>query len=191
MAKDLNHVIVIGRLVRPPEIKYTPKGIPVTKFSIANNADFTQGNELKKLTNFFDVTVWGNQAINCEKYLKKGNQVAIQGSLRQNTWVDQATGKNQSKIEIVADSVQFLTPPSGGQPGGSSSEGNYQNYSANNNNASTYSGTGNYNKPQNNANTQPPPKDFIPNPWNDSYDNNSYEEPFSDGSGNPDDDIPF
>lgn len=109
MSKDLNHVVIIGRLVGDPQIKYTPNGTAVTKFSIANNDSFTTNNETKEYANFFDVVVWGNQAINCEKYLKKGSQVAIDGNLKQNRWKDQV-GNNRSKVEIVANRVQFLTP---------------------------------------------------------------------------------
>lgn len=113
MAKDLNYVVIIGRLVRDPETKYTASGTAITKFSIANNDTYMQNNERKEHTNFFDINVWGNQAINCEKYLKKGNQVAVSGYLRQNRWQDQ-NGQARSKIEITANSVQFLTPAGGG-----------------------------------------------------------------------------
>ena len=112
MAKDLNHVVLIGRLVKLPEIKYTSSGKAVAKFSIANNDSYTQGDERKEYANFFDITVWGNQAINCEKYLKKGSQVAINGVLRQNRWQDKTSGQTRSKIEITANSVQFLSSAS-------------------------------------------------------------------------------
>lgn len=115
MAKDLNHVVMIGRLVRDPETKYTPSGVAVTKFSIANNDMFTRNNERVEHVNFFDVNVWGAHAVNCEKYLKKGSQVAIDGYLRQNRWEDQ-NGQTRSKVEITANNVQFLTPA--GQGGG-------------------------------------------------------------------------
>jgi len=122
MAKDINQVTIIGRLVRDPEIRYTSSGTPVTKFSIANNNTFVQNNERKDDVSYFDINVWGNQAVNCEKYLKKGSQVAIIGSLRQNRWNDKTTGQTRSKVEITANSVQFLTPVQGGGPSGSFSE---------------------------------------------------------------------
>lgn len=106
--RDLNVLIIIGRLVKDPEIKYTASGTPIAKFAIANNASYIQNGEKKELTNFFDVNVWGNQAVNCEKYLKKGSQVAIEGYIRQNRWTDNATGKTASKVEITANSVQFI-----------------------------------------------------------------------------------
>jgi single-strand DNA-binding protein len=167
MARDLNQVIIIGRLTRDPEIKYTSTGTPVTKFSIANNAGYNQGNEKKDVVNFFDINVWGNQAENCSKYLKKGSQVAIDGHLRQNRWVDQATGKNVSKVEIVANSVQFLTS------GGQKTDGQPQNYS----------GPVNQNPSDEN-------KTFIPNPWNDSANETTIDGSFLQGE-DKDDDIPF
>ncbi|MBN2546955.1 MAG: single-stranded DNA-binding protein [Spirochaetes bacterium] len=115
MARDLNQVFLIGRLVKDPEIKYTSSGTPVTKFSIANNSTFTQNNDKKEYVNYFDVNVWGNQAVTCEKYLKKGKQVAIVGVLRQNRWNDKTSGQTKSKVEITAFSIQFLTPMSGAQ----------------------------------------------------------------------------
>ena len=174
MARDLNQVIIIGRLVRDPEIKYTSTGTPITKFSIANNAGYTQGNEKKDIVNFFDINVWGNQAENCSKYLKKGSQVAVDGHLRQNRWVDQATGKNVSKVEIVANSVQFLST-------GQRMDGQQQNYSQQVNQ--------NY---QNNNQQQAgydDNKNFIPNPWNDNGSDPSIDESFL--TEDKDDDIPF
>lgn len=109
MSNDLNQISIIGRLVREPEIRYIANGTPITKFSIANNTVFMQNNEKKEMVNYFDIIVWGNQAINCEKYLKKGSQVAIVGSLRQNRWTDKTSGQNRSKVEITANVVQFLT----------------------------------------------------------------------------------
>lgn len=107
MTKDLNCVILIGRLVRNPEIKYTAASIAITKFSIANNESFMQSNERKEYVNFFDIVVLGNQAVNCEKYLKKGRQVVIEGRIRQNRWTDKS-GKNKSKVEVMAANIQFL-----------------------------------------------------------------------------------
>jgi len=176
MARDLNQIIIIGRLVRDPEIKYTSTGTPVVKFSIANNAGFGQGNEKKEVVNYFDVNVWGNQAENCNKYLKKGSQVAVDGHLRQNRWTDQATGKTQSKVEIVANTIQFLTPASGQREGVSTQQTPQSNYS-NQNTAQT--------------STQKEQPNFNPNPWNDGSSSNSNEDPFSNGSDITDDDIPF
>lgn len=123
MAKDLNYVVLIGRLVKSPELKYTSSGMAVAKFSIACNDSYKQGEERKEYANYFDITVWNNQAINCEKYLKKGSQVAVNGVLRQNRWQDKQSGQTRSKIEITANSVQFLGK--GKSEGGDNSSSNY------------------------------------------------------------------
>lgn len=181
--RDLNQVILIGRLTKNPEIKYTAGGTPVTKFTLANNGgSFNQGNEKKEVVNFFDVTVWGNHALNCEKYLKKGSLVAIDGHLRQNRWTDQATGKSLSKVEVVANGVQFLTPASHNS-NDTSQQGN-QFVSKDQNIQS---------KPQNFNNNSSPKeqKGFISSPWDDTGSNfENYDDPFNNNS-NSDDDIPF
>lgn len=176
MSRDLNMVVIIGRLTQNPELKYTTGGIPVAKFSIANNTSYMQNNERKNYANFFDVTVWGNQAVNCEKYLKKGSQIAIEGHLRQNRWTDPTTNKTLSKIEIVANSIQFLTPISS----------NTESISQFQNNISSKQ-----NQQKNNSTIPNPFDDIDPNKNNagmdDSYDNNFQDDDF----GNGDDDIPF
>ena len=194
MAKDLNQVTLIGRLVKNPEIKYTTSGQPVAKFAIACNESYMQNNERKDVTSFFDIVVWGNQAVNCEKYLKKGNQAAISGKLRQNRWTDQATGKNLSKIEIIADSVQFLTAPSGsGQTQGQTVESPFVTAPQNNFQKPVQQ------QPVNTANKNPGNQgSFNPNPWNDNTNQNSgnnnadsgYDDSFS-APFEPQDDIPF
>ncbi len=184
MSRDMNLVVLIGRLVRDPEIRYTPSGTPVARFSIANGEKFKQNNEWKDYTNFFDIVVWGNQAVNCEKYLKKGSQVSIEGNLRQNRWNDQATNQARSKIEIVASSVQFLTQSnSASQPQSSS----YQNNTANTQQPAQ---TNPVSKP---VSQQPVQKaaDFTPDPWGDSNFSNSGEDYPSGRNFDSDDDIPF
>ncbi|HOJ63591.1 MAG TPA: single-stranded DNA-binding protein [Spirochaetota bacterium] len=170
--RDLNSVVIIGRLVQKPELKYTTNGIPIAKFSIANNTSYMQNNERKNYVNYFDLTVWGNQAINCEKYLKKGSLVAVEGHLRQNRWTDPTTNKTLSKVEIIANSVQFLTPVSS----------NAETISQFQNKVSSNS------KQQENGN--------INNPFDDIGNSNgiedSYDPGFSDDTFNGgDDDIPF
>lgn len=123
MARDINSVILIGRLCSAPQIKYTTSGQAVAKFSIACNDSYKQGEERKEYVSYLDINVWGNQAVNCEKYLQKGSQVAINGTLRQNRWQDKQSGQTRSKIEITANSVQFLGK--GKSEGGDNSPSNY------------------------------------------------------------------
>jgi len=128
MSNDLNNVVLIGRLTKDAEIKYTSTGKPVTKFSIANNSISNK----TEYVNYFDVNVWGVQAVNCEKYLKKGSKIVVTGSLRQNRWQDQSTGQVKSKVEINAFNVQFLGSKQNGQqqntqyPQNTQQPGNYQ-----------------------------------------------------------------
>jgi single-strand DNA-binding protein len=100
--KDLNNVTIIGRLVSDPELKYTTSGSALCNISIANNADFKD----QKHTNFFNVTIWSKLAENCSQYLKKGSQVMVTGSLKQETW--EKDGKKNSSVKIIAEQIQFL-----------------------------------------------------------------------------------
>lgn len=177
MSKDLNSVVLVGRLVKDPEVRYTPSGTPVARISIANGERIKQNNEWTDFTNFFDVTIWGNQASNCEKYLRKGSQIAINGSLRQNRWTDPATNQTRSRVEVIANSIQFLSPASG-----QNMQGGQVNYPQNNN-----SGVANMptqpSTPKNNG--------FIPDPWGDAGTPVSSDvgDPF--GGVDNIDDIPF
>jgi single-strand DNA-binding protein len=115
MASDINHVVLIGRLTRDSELKYTSGGAAVCKFSIAVNRTRKQGDEFVEEANFFDINLWGRQAEAIQKYLEKGKQVAVQGELRQDRW--EQNGQNRSKVEIRAFNVQLLGGPGGGSGG--------------------------------------------------------------------------
>jgi single-strand DNA-binding protein len=114
-----NRVILAGNLVRDPEIRYLPSGLSVTSFGIAVNSRYKQNNELKEDVSFFDIVVFGKLGENCAEYLSKGRPVLVEGRLRQRRW--ETEGVKRSKIEVVADGVQFLGGPkgSGAAEGGS------------------------------------------------------------------------
>jgi len=173
--RDLNFVIVIGRLTQNIELKYTGKGIPIAKFSIANNTFFVQNKEKKNYVNYFDIVVWGNQAINCERYLKKGSQVAVEGYLRQNRWTDSNTNKTVSKIEIISNSIQFLTPSS----------------SSNTTISSTFTGNNSQYQNGNQKTNITNPFDDISEKDNGMIDEDIYNNDFSDDNFGNEDDIPF
>jgi single-strand DNA-binding protein len=97
---DTNNITIIGRLTRDPETSYTKTNKQICKFSIANS----QGNDN---TSFFNIIAWEKTASTCEQYLKKGSQVAINGSLVQNRWQDE-NGQNRSAVQINAKGVQFI-----------------------------------------------------------------------------------
>jgi len=108
MAGDINSVTLVGRLTRDPELRHLPSGTPVLQLGLAVNG--RQKDEAGNWTdkpNFFDVKVFGNQAEMLANHLAKGRRVGIDGRLDWSSWEAQDGGK-RSKVEIVAQSVQFL-----------------------------------------------------------------------------------
>jgi len=116
-ASNINRVIITGNLTADPELRSLPSGTSVCKLRIAVNTRRKDGQsgEWVDKPNYFDVTVWGAQGENCARYLAKGRGAAIDGRLEWREWQDQQGNKRQG-VEIVADSVQFLSGPDG--PGG-------------------------------------------------------------------------
>ena len=103
----MNNVVLVGRLTRDPELKYIPgSGTPVTNFAIAVDREFT-GKDGKKETDFIDIQVWGKSAESCANYIEKGSLVAIQGSIRVDSYQDQE-GNNRKMTRVNANRVQFL-----------------------------------------------------------------------------------
>jgi single-strand DNA-binding protein len=131
---DLNHVVLIGRLTRDAELKYTANGQAVCKFSIAVNRRRKNGDQWEDEANFFDIVVWGRQGESLAQYLVKGKMVGVDGELRQDRW--QQDGQNRSKVEIVANYLQLL----GGGPN-SSGSGSYSSGAASSG-GDAYSGNG-------------------------------------------------
>jgi single-strand DNA-binding protein len=109
-ASNINRVILTGNLTFDPELRSLPSGTSVCKLRVATNTRRKNNatGEWEDKANYFDVTVWGAQGENCARYLSKGRPVAIDGRLEWSEWQDKETGKNRSKVEIVADTVQFL-----------------------------------------------------------------------------------
>ena len=104
----MNKVILVGNLTRDPELSETTNGIAVCRFAIAVSRDYA-GADGNRETDFFNITVWRGRAENCGKYLKKGNKVAIVGSL-QNRSYDDKDGVKRYVTDIIASEVEFLTP---------------------------------------------------------------------------------
>ncbi|MCL2180325.1 MAG: single-stranded DNA-binding protein [Treponema sp.] len=103
---DLNHVVLVGRLTRDAELKYTSNGQAVCKFSIAVNRRKKNGDQWEDEANYFDIVLWGKQGESLQSYLTKGKLIGVDGELRQDRW--QQDGQNRSKIEIIAGYVQLL-----------------------------------------------------------------------------------
>ena len=102
----MNKVVLIGRLTRDPELRYTGSNLPVATFSIAVNRPFSnQAGERE--ADFINSVVWRRQAENCKNYLTQGSQVAIEGRLQTRSYDDQ-NGQKRYITEVIADNVEFL-----------------------------------------------------------------------------------
>ncbi len=114
---DINHVVLVGRLVRDAQLKYTNSGLAICEFSIAINNRRKQGDEWVDEPNFFDVTLFGRQGEAIQRYLTQGKQVGVDGQLRQDRW-QTPEGQNRSKVSVVANNVMLLGSREGGSGGG-------------------------------------------------------------------------
>ena len=103
----LNDIKVIGNLVNDPEVRFTPKGTPVSNLSLGINETYTVDDEKRQITTFVDVQVWGPSAENLVKMVRKGQEIFVEGSLRQDRWQDKETGQNRAKVFIKAERWQF------------------------------------------------------------------------------------
>lgn len=103
----LNKVYVLGNLTRDPELKALPNGSKVTQFSLATNRVWKdQAGAKQEQVEYHNIVVFGRQAETSAEYLKKGQQVLIEGRIQTRSW-DGADGKKNYRTEIIADSVQF------------------------------------------------------------------------------------
>jgi single-strand DNA-binding protein len=108
MSGSVNKVILIGRLGKDPEVKYTPSGAPVAKFSLATDESFKdRTGEQQKRTEWHNIVAWNKLAEICGEYLTKGKQVYIEGSIRSRQYEDQA-GNKRTAYEIVARDMRML-----------------------------------------------------------------------------------
>ena len=131
----LNKVMVIGNLVRDPELRYTNNGTAVCSMRLAVNNKFrTREGEDREESCFVDVSAFGRQAELCDSYLQKGAPAYVEGRLQLDQWEDKTTGRNRSKLEINARQVQFLGAPGsrgsfqdGGEGAGAQTSGNGDN----------------------------------------------------------------
>ena len=106
----INRVILVGRITKDPDLKYTAQGTPVANFTLAVNRTFTN-QQGEKETDFINVVVWRRQAENAANYLKKGNLAGVDGRIQTRNYEGQ-DGKRIYVTEVLAESVQFLEPKS-------------------------------------------------------------------------------
>lgn len=101
----MNKVFLIGNVTRDPELSETNSGVAVCRLGLAVNRRFSSNDE----TDFFNITAWRQLAERVAKYVKKGNKVAITGSIQMRNYED-STGQKRTAVDIIADDVEFLTP---------------------------------------------------------------------------------
>lgn len=160
----MNKVVLIGRLTRDPELRYTGSNTPVATFSLAVNRNFQNQNGERE-ADFINIVVWRKQAENCKNFLTQGSQVAVEGRIQTRTYDDQ-NGQKRYITEVVADNVEFL---------GSKASSN------NSNNTSSSS-----------KNAEPTPYDFgdMPEPKGTDVDSNPFAD-FGSSIEISDDELPF
>ena len=119
----LNHITIMGRLTKDPELRRTNSGVAVTSFTIAVDRDFTNTATGEKETDFIDIVAWRNTAEFVNKYFTKGRMAVVQGRLQIRGWTDKDGNKRRS-AEVVADNVYF------GDSKKEESSGNYGGFTA-------------------------------------------------------------
>ena len=127
----LNHIVLMGRLTRDPELRQTQSGVSVASFTIAVDRDFQSRDSGEKQADFIDIVAWRNTAEFVSKYFTKGRMAVVSGRLQIRDWTDREGGKRRS-AEVVADNVYFgdskkdgAAPSQGGSSYERQSYGNY------------------------------------------------------------------
>ena len=121
---SINRVVISGNLTRDPELRSTGSGMAVLQMRMAVNdrRKNAQSGEWEDFPNSVDVVVFGQRGESVSRFLSKGSKVAIEGKLRWSEWEDKNTGDKRSKIEIIADDIEFMSSRGEGGGGGG---GNY------------------------------------------------------------------
>ncbi|KPH76089.1 single-stranded DNA-binding protein [Oceanobacillus caeni] len=130
---SLNRTVLVGRLTRDPDLRYTPTGVAVANFTLAVNRPFAnqQGN---READFINCVAWRKPAENLANYMKKGSQIGIDGRIQTRTYEGQ-DGKTVYVTEVLAESIQFLESKNNGNTGRNGQTGtNTQPYQQNNQN---------------------------------------------------------
>ncbi|MBP3893902.1 MAG: single-stranded DNA-binding protein [Atopobiaceae bacterium] len=122
---SINRVNISGNLTRDPEMRATQSGTSILTFGVAVNdrRRNPQTGEWEDYPNYIDCVVFGNRAEPLHRFLSKGMKVAVEGKLRWSQW--ERDGQKRSKIEVIVDEVEFLSPRQGGQQG-QAPQGAYQ-----------------------------------------------------------------
>jgi len=109
MSASFNSVVILGNVVRDPDVRFTPQGVQVADVSIALNHTWRDesGTKREEVT-YVDCVFWSKLAEIAGKYLKKGSQVLISGRLHQDSWIDKQSGQTRRKIVVVVENLQML-----------------------------------------------------------------------------------
>ena len=138
----LNQIVIMGRLTRDPELRYTQSGTPVASFTLAVDRDFADKENGERQTDFIDCVAWRQSGEFVTKYFQKGSMAIIKGRLQIRDWEDKDGNKRRS-AEVVADSVYF------GEAKKSDSGNDGENHSSNNRKATSGGNGGGNNKNSN------------------------------------------
>ncbi|EAG7211033.1 single-stranded DNA-binding protein [Listeria monocytogenes] len=125
----MNRVVLVGRLTKDPDLRYTPAGAAVATFTLAVNRTFTN-QQGEREADFINCVVWRKPAENAANFLKKGSLAGVDGRVQTRNYEGQ-DGKRVYVTEIVAESVQFLEPRNSSQGASNQNEGNYSNQTKN------------------------------------------------------------
>jgi single-strand DNA-binding protein len=119
MAKSVNKVILVGNLGKDPEVKFTPSGVPVAKFSLATNERFKdKAGEWQDRTEWHNIVAWQRLAEIIGEYVKKGSKIYIEGRLQTSSWEDKQSGEKKYRTEVVASDLVLLGGRGEGSGGG-------------------------------------------------------------------------
>ncbi|MEN0848252.1 single-stranded DNA-binding protein [Listeria monocytogenes] len=132
----MNRVVLVGRLTKDPELRYTPAGVAVTTFTLAVNRTFTN-QDGEREADFINCVVWRKPAENVANFLKKGSLAGVDGRVQTRNY-EGNDGKRVYVTEIVAESVQFLEPKHNGVEGSTSNNNQGEANYSNNNQTSSY-----------------------------------------------------
>ena len=117
MSKSINKAILVGNVGKDPEVKYTPTGTPVAKFSLATNERYKDRNEeWQERVEWHNIVAWQGLAEIVGEYVRKGSKLYIEGKLQTSSWEDKQSGEKKYRTEIVAREIVLLGPtPNGGE----------------------------------------------------------------------------
>ncbi|MCH7323481.1 single-stranded DNA-binding protein [Solibacillus sp. MA9] len=185
----INRVVLVGRLTKDPELRYTPSGVPMARFTIAVNRTFS-GQSGEREADFIGCIAWRKQAENLANFMRKGSLVGVEGRIQTGSYEGQ-DGKRVYTTDVVADAVQFLEPR-GGAGTSQGMQGNQQNGGGQN-----YGGQPSYNQPnQQFGGAQPQDSygSYQQPPQNQQNYTRVDEDPFANSKGPievSEDDLPF